>query len=387
MKKREVNLFQVFMSPEAPAEVSKVLTSGFIGQGKKVDQLEEELKKYFGVRYLSVINSATSAEHLSWMLLEKPNSSSGWPGLQDGDEILCTPLTCTASNWPILFARPKLKIKWVDIDPETLNMDLQDLRRKIGPRTKAIQLVHWSGTPNDLDEIKKIQLETKEMFGFKPAVLEDSAHSWGSKYKGKLIGNHGNIVTFSMQAIKHVTSIDGGVIIYPHHELWKEGDLLKWYGIDRRESRSDFRCEADVPRAGTKWHMNDVSATVGLCNLKYADWIVSKHQQNAAYYDSELFNFNGISLPRKGSDQYESAFWIYSMLVEDRPSFTKWMNECGIHVSQVHERNDKHTCAREFKSHLPQLDKTIPKLTHIPVHHGVSEEDRAYIMYCLKQGW
>ncbi len=108
-----------------------------------------------------------------------------------------------------------MKIKWVDIDPTTLNMDLDDLERKITPKTKAIILVHWGGYPNDLDRIKQIQNNAKRRFGFKPAVIEDGAHSFGSKYKGDYLGNHGNMVMYSFQAIKHITSIDGGALILP----------------------------------------------------------------------------------------------------------------------------------------------------------------------------
>lgn len=381
---RKIDLFKVFMSPEAPEEVTKVLQSGFIGQGPKVDELESKLKEYFGVRYLLAVNSGTSAEHLSWMLLKRPNPDSNWAGLQPGDEVLCTPLTCTASNWPVVLAG--LKIKWVDIDPTTLNMDLDDLERKITPKTKAIQLVHWGGYPNDLDRIAKIQEKTQEAMGFKPVVLEDCAHAFGSKFNNRFIGTHGNIATFSLQAIKHITSVDGGFITIPHHDLWKRGDLLKWYGIDRRSPRVDFRCEADITEIGTKWHMNDVCAAVGLANLKYADTIISKHKNNAAFYDQTLSNIHGLTTLTR-HDNRESAFWIYSLLVEDRSSFTKWMNECGIAVSQVHERNDKHTCVKEFRTHLPNLDKVVGNLTHIPVGWWVSEEDREYIVECIKKGW
>lgn len=291
---------------------------------------------------------------------------------------------CTASNWPVALAR--LKIKWVDIDPETLNMDLKDLERKVTPTTRAIQLVHWGGYPNDLDAIKGIQVKTQEIMGFKPAVLEDCAHAFGSMYKGRSVGTQGNISTFSMQAIKHVTSVDGGFIILPHHDLWKEGDLLKWYGIDRRGPRSDFRCEEDVYRVGNKWHMNDVMATVGLSNLKIADNIIKKHKENAAFYDRELKGIEGLKVLTR-SPGFDSSFWIYSLLVEDRGSFTKWMKECGISVSQVHERNDKHTCMREYRTHLPNLDATIGKITHIPVGSWVTNEDRQYIVDCIRKGW
>jgi len=382
MKRETIQLFKVFMSENAAPEVSKVLNSGYIGQGEKVEQFESKLQDFFMKDYIVTLNSGTSGLHLALDLLKK--SSGKWPGLEDGDEVLATSLTCTASNFPIL--ANNLNIKWVDVDPTTLNMDLDDLSRKISPKTKAIMLVHWGGYPNDLDRIKEIQNKCFELYGFKPAVIEDGAHSFGSKYKGKHIGNHGNMTMYSLQAIKHITAIDGGLLLLPHQELYDRAKLLRWYGIDRNSNRKDFRCEADIQEWGFKFHMNDVCATVGMENLKHADEIVSKHQSNAKFYDENLQNIPGLTTLTR-HEGHESAFWIYSMLVENRDGFYKHMKDCGIVVSQVHERNDKHTCVEDYKSSLPTLDKIIGKVVSIPVGWWVTDEDRQYIVDCIKKGW
>ena len=379
---KQIDLFKVHMAPTAAEEVAKVLNSGYIGQGPKVDEFENQLKNYFNHDFIQTVNSGTSALHMALHMLKKPNTN--WPGIQDGDEVLATALTCTASNFPIL--ANGLKIKWVDINSTTLNMDLDDLARKITPKTKAIILVHWGGYPSDLNKIKQIQNKAEELYGFKPAVIEDGAHSFGSKYMGKYIGTHGNLTMYSLQAIKHITSIDGGLLLSPHQELHRRGKLIRWYGIDRDSNRKDFRCEADIEEWGFKFHMNDVCATVGIENLKHADELIKKHQLNAAYYDKHLKNVNGVTLLDR-HEGHESTFWIYSMLVDDRDSFYKWMKECGIVVSQVHERNDKHSCVKDFKSSLPTLDKTIGKIVSIPVGWWVSNEEREYIVDCIKKGW
>ena len=393
--KKNIPLFKVFMSENAGPEVTKILNSGYIGQGPKVEEFESNLQKYFNRDYIVTLNSGTSGLHLALELLKKPNKKvvnhSGyaftenfWPGIQDGDEVLCTSLTCTASNFPVL--ANNLKIKWVDIDPTTLNMDLDDLARKITPKTKVIMLVHWGGYPNDLDKIKNIQSKCQEMYGFKPAVIEDGAHSFGSKYKGKHLGNHGNVVMYSLQAIKHITSVDGGLLLLPHQELYDRAKLMRWYGIDRNSNRKDFRCEADIQEWGFKFHMNDVCATVGIENLKFADEIIGKHQSNAKFYDENLFGVEGVTTLKREKG-HDSAFWIYSMLVENRDDFYTWMNECGITVSQVHERNDKHSCVIDYKTQLPTLDKTIGKVVSIPVGWWVGQEEKEYIINCIKKGW
>ena len=271
-------------------------------------------------------------------------------------------------------------------DPETVNMDLDDVARKITPKTKVIMLVHWGGYPNDLDKIKEIQERAHRMYGFKPAVIEDGAHSFGSTYKGKSIGTHGNLTMFSLQAIKHITSIDGGLLLSPHKKLNDRARLIRWYGIDRDGDRKDFRCEADIEEWGYKFHMNDVCATVGIENLKHADEIIEKHKSNAKFYDENLKDVEGLTLLKR-EDGFDSSFWIYSVLVNDRDRFYKHMGDHGISVSQVHERNDKHTCVREFVCSLPNLDKTIGKMVSIPVGWWVTPEDRQYIVDTIKKGW
>jgi dTDP-4-amino-4,6-dideoxygalactose transaminase len=401
MKKRKeiIPLFKVFMSPDAKVEVGKVLDSGYIGQGPKVDEFESKLKDYFNYDFITTVNAGTSALHLALHMLKKPQSFSEYisipggaivgtntdfPGIEEGDEVLGTAMTCTASNWPIL--ANGLKIKWVDIDPTTLNMDLDDLARKITPKTKAIIGVHWGGYPLDLDRIKKIQEQAYRDFGFKPVLIEDCAHAFGSKLHNKVIGSHGNLSMFSLQAIKHLTAVDGGLLMLPNQDLYQRSKLLRWYGIDRESNRKDFRCETDIVEWGFKFHMNDVNATIGMENMKHVDGLIKRHQENAKYYDANLKDTNGVTLleRRKG---FESSFWIYSMLVEDRAGFYKWMKECNIMVSQLHERNDRHTCTKEFRTQLPALDRTIGKVVSIPVGWWVSDEEREYIVECIKKGW
>lgn len=377
-----IPLFKVKMSENAITKVSDVLRSGYIGQGSQVEEFEKNLKIWFNNDYILTMNSATSAEHLAIYMLK--NKKNEWPGIEIGDEILATPLTCTASNFPII--TNGFNIKWVDVDSNTLNMDLDDLARKITNKTKAIMLVHWGGYPVDLDEVKDIQERAKSIIGFKPAVIEDCAHAIGSTYKDKKLGSHGNFCTFSFQAIKHMTSVDGGILVCPHQDLYRRGKLLRWYGIDRETNRKDFRCEGDIEEIGFKFHMNDVCAAIGNENLKELNNTIEIHQNNASFYDKSLNDFNGISLLERAKDR-TSSFWLYTMLVDRRDDFMEKMKSDGIMVSRVHERNDKHTCVKQFRSQLPNLEKIIDKMICIPVGWWVSPEERQYIVNKIKEGW
>lgn len=390
-----IPLFKVYMSEEAIKRSTEVLRSGYIGQGPVVDEFEDYLKIYLKNDKVLTLNSATSAEHLALHLLKKPSSNitvmdgagstkNEWPGLEPGDEILATALTCLASNFPIILGG--YKIKWVDVDPLTLNMDLDDLARKISPKTKAIMLVFWGGMPVDMTKLESIQSRAQSMYGFKPAIIIDGAHSFGSTFNNKPINNFGHITTYSFQAIKHVTSVDGGALVLPHSELYRRGKLLRWYGIDRNENRKEFRCESDVEEAGTKWHMNDVNAAIGLENLKASKNILNAFIENAEYYNQELKNVPGVTLltPTPGA---KSAYWLFTMKVTNRDDFTARLSEKGIVTSRVHERNDKHTATRPYISQLPTLDKVSKEMICIPVGWWVSREDREYVAKTIKEGW
>lgn len=393
---KPIPLFKVFMSNTAPKNVEEVLMSGFVGEGKKVKDFEDKLKIYFGNKNLVVLNSATSALHLAIHMLKKPNNLienthkhapqlSEWPGLNPGDEVLTCPLTCTATNWPIL--ANGLEIKWVDANLDTCNMCLEDLEHKLSPKTKIIMLVHWGGSPIDLDSVERIKDVCKEKYGFRPVVIEDAAHAFGSTYKGRKLGstNHDNFVVYSFQAIKHLTSVDGGCLILPDNRSLKRAKLLRWYGIDREENTKDFRCENNIEEWGFKFHMNDVCATIGLSNLPHIETIIEKHRQNAAYYTEELKNIKDVEVFENGNNS--SSHWVYTIKVERQKSFIELMKRKEIMVSRIHERNDKHSCVSQYKVNLPNIDKLVNKMVSIPVGWWLTKEEREYIVESIKEGW
>ena len=384
-KNTEVPLFKVFVAPEAAALTTKTLSSGFISQGKRVEEFELALQKYLQNPYVLTLNSATSGLHLALHMLKAPGGA--WPGLKPGDEVLTPSLTCTATNWPIL--ANGLKPKWVDVDPETANINLADLKCKLSPTTKVIQFVHWGGSPVDLDAIKDIQSFAYERFGFTPAVIEDAAHAIGAEWKGRKIGSleNGNIVVFSLQAIKHLTTGDGGLLLLPEKRLYRRGKLLRWYGIDRDKRNyrgKDFRLESDVKEYGFKMHMNDLSASLGLANLPHLDHILRCHRENAYFYDTQLAGVNGVTLLKLPGNA-TSSFWIYTFHVVNKLEFIDFMKKKDIIVSQVHARNDTHTVCAPYRVHLPLLDRVETSLICIPVGWWVTKSEREYIVSAIKE--
>jgi dTDP-4-amino-4,6-dideoxygalactose transaminase len=366
--KKTIPLFKVFMSESVMEPLKKVLLSSYIGQGPQVELFEKLLTDYLNNRCVLTLNNGTSGLHLALRLA----------GVGYGDEVITTPLTCTATNWPIL-ANGASPI-WADIDPATANIDYKAIEALVTKKTKAIMMVHWGGYPCEIDEINTIA----NRFNLK--TIEDCAHAFGAKYKGKMVGNHSDFCCFSFQAIKHFTTVDGGMLTCKDEAQYRRGKLLRWYGIDRESPRQDFRCEEDIQEWGYKFHMNDICATIGIEQLKFVDKILSSHRANARYYSSSLKNMTGITFLEEKPDRIAS-YWLYTMKVERREDFVRHMKECGIAVSRVHERNDKHTCVSQFKRNLPRLEDFVKTMICIPVGWWVEAEDREYVVDCIKKGW
>jgi dTDP-4-amino-4,6-dideoxygalactose transaminase len=381
-----IPLFKVYMSERVAEEVPKTLMSGFITQGPKVEEFERQLSVKLDNPYVLTLNSATSGLTLALRLLQKNNIEVGWPGInKDTDVVLTTPLTCTATNWPIL--ANGMKLQWVDVDPKTCCMSLEDLERKITKRTKVIYVVHWGGSPIDLDKLDLVLERKRREIGFKPWVIEDCAHAFMSKYDGKYLGNHNNICVYSLQAIKHLTTGDGGLITLPNVDLYERAKLLRWYGIDRDKrnySRKDFRLENDVEEWGYKFHMNDLNATIGLCNLQEIDNVIGGHQHNAKRYNTELQGLQKVTL-LEHSDKVESSYWLYTLMVDDVEAFINFMKEKGVTASQVHKRNDVHSCVSEYLCDLPNLTAIEGHYVCIPVGWWVTDKEVSWIVESIKE--
>ena len=360
-------MFRVAMSPEVDSELLRVIHSGWIGQGEGVKQFENQLANYFDNRNVLTLAAGTHGLSLALRLI----------GVGRGDEVITTPLTCTATNMPIM--QTGAKIVWADVKRD-LNIDPKSIKKCITKKTKAIMLVHWGGYPCDMEEIKKVAGDIP--------IIEDCAHAYGSEYQGNPVGSceYSDYAMFSFQAIKHLTSVDGGALCCRHPEDYDRGKLLRWYGIDRESPRTDFRCEEDIVDWGYKFHMNDVCATIGMENMEIAQENIYAAMNNAKFYEDELKHLDGIELPQMAEDR-KSSYWLFTMLVENRSDFTHMMGSKGIAVSRVHERNDKHTCFKKFRKDLPGLESIIDKMICIPVGWWLSAEDRRYIIDSIKEGW
>jgi dTDP-4-amino-4,6-dideoxygalactose transaminase len=355
-----IPLFKVFMPESVIEPLRKVLLCGYIGEGPQVEEFERRLAPWFTNNNVLALNNGTAALQLALRLAD----------VGYGDEVVSTPMTCSATNEPILAMGAR--IVWSDINPWTGNIDPADVVRKITPKTKAIMCVHWGGYPCDLDELNTIAVE----HGVK--LIEDACHAFGSTYHSKPIGAHSDFACFSFQAIKEMTTVDGGALVCKSKVDRERGRLLRWYGIDRKAECKDLRCENDILEYGYKFHMNDVTAVIGLEQLKYVGKTIEKHRTNAARYDKAFEKLKAVQPLRYKNDR-SSAHWLYTMRVKNRQRFMEHMKAANITVSQVHARNDTHTVFKDFKCDLPGVDEFVSEQVSIPVGWWLTEKDVSYI--------
>jgi len=356
-----VPLFKVFMPRSVIRPLKKVLFSGYIGEGPQVEEFERRLMPWFGCENVLALNNGTAAIQLALRLA----------GVGPGDEVISTPMTCVATNEPILAAGAR--IRWADIDPQTGNIDPEDVAKKITAKTKAIVVVHWGGYPCELNELNRLAAAR----GIK--LIEDACHAFGSTYQGKPIGSFSDFTCFSFQAIKEITTVDGGALVCRTKDDCQRGRLLRWYGIDRKTNRKDFRCEEDIKEFGYKFHMNDVTAAIGIEQLKYVKANLEKTRDHASRYNQAFSGLANIKPLNYRPDRL-SSYWIYTLLAKQQAEFAAWMKKSKIVVSRVHARNDSHSMFKDFAVKLPGVDNFVSRQMCIPVGWWLKPKEVGYII-------
>lgn len=345
-------------------ELEKILYSGYIAEGEPVYEFERNFASHFNLRNVLALHSGTDALHLALLLA----------GVSTGDEVISTALTAEPTNVAITMVGAK--VIWGDVDPSTGLLDPQSVRSLITEKTKAIIVVHYAGMVCDMDEFNKISLE------FNIPIIEDAAHALGSKYNGEFVGNNSQYTIFSLQAIKHMTTVDGGFLTFSSPDQVQRAKRMRWFGLDKGKSR----LENDITETGYKYAMNNVNATIGNVQMKYVGSVIDKYIDNGKYFDEHLKNVDGVELV-KYYQNTSPSYWLYTMKVKNRDKFIDLLTSNGISASPLHYRNDLHSIFQSSKRELPNLDKFYSEMVHIPCGWWVNEEDRAKIVDVIKKGW
>ncbi|MBS1647825.1 MAG: DegT/DnrJ/EryC1/StrS family aminotransferase [Bacteroidetes bacterium] len=365
-----IPIFNTHINPNAFELVKETLYGTFLSEGNIVKKFEEQLNKQLGLINITTLNSGTSALHLA---LDLAN-------VKEGDEVICPAQTFVASALVII--QQRAKPVFADIDYETGNISVTSIKNKITPKTKAIMAVHWGGYPCDMDEINAIAKENNLI------VIEDAAHALGAIYKNKPVGTISDYTCFSFQAIKHLTTGDGGAITVKSNQKYKEAVTKRWFGIDRENAAPSELGERmyDIKQLGYKYHLNNYAAALGIANLTDFKIRMERRLKIAKLYDEKLTNISGIKLFNYKFDR-RSAYWLYGMHVEKRLDFIRALKEKGITASVIHQRIDRNNVFGGMCNDLQNQAKFEETQIHIPIHDAVNEDAAEYIIDSIKQGW
>ena len=367
---KAIRTWSTFIPQETISEVAKTLRSKWINTGKKEKELRNKAQHKWNFPYCVAVCNGTSALRASLAVL----------GVGLGDEVVTTPYTFIATNTAIL--EQGAKPVFADIKYDDLNIDPKSIETKITPRTKAIIVVHYGGNPCDMDEIREIGKKHNL------PILEDAAHALGSQYKGEYIGAKGDIIIFSLQVVKIITSGDGGLISTTDSKYYEKLKRIIWYGIDRDEKRTNLlnplpeSFHGDV--LGFKYNMNDITATLACVALDHYDEAAKKRRIIGERYRKKLAGLSKIKLIKYYDDR-KPNYQIFPIHVQNRVGFAKYMHKHGIMVNINNRRNDIYPMFGGFREDLLMTARADKDVILLPMHADLTENQVSHIIKRIQE--
>lgn len=345
-------------------EVSKVFSTGWLGLGATVFEFENAIKDFLGAKNVIAVNTGTSALHLAL---------DGY-GIGSGDEVIVPSLTFCASVQAItaLGAVPV----FCEIDPKTLNIDVNDLEHRITKNTKAIMPVHYCGLPCEMDRI----FEIAKSHNLK--IVEDAAHAFGSNYKGKMIGSFGDATCFSFDPIKNITCGEGGAIVTEDDDFAELVRTKRILGIDKdtwHRYKNERSWDYGVITQGYRYHMSNVNAAIGLSQLKKFEEFDRRKKEIVGYYNS-LLKLDGIELLDWNLDSTSPFTYIVRVLDNKRESLAKFLNDNGIGTGIHYIPNHIQPFFKKFSTALPVTEKVSEEILTLPLYYDMSDEQVSLVV-------
>ena len=361
--------------------VSEVLRSGWITSGPKLAEFEEGIRNYCGVSRVLALNSATSAMELVLKTLD----------IKEGDEIITSPYTYTATS--SVAVHRGIKPKYIDVKKDTFFMDYEKLADAITDKTKVIMPVDIGGMPIDYDIIKEIlKIKNREDI----IINCDSAHSFGARYKGKIVGTQCDFHSFSFHAVKNLTTAEGGAVVFNKNN---RGDILDLEKIMRftslhgqsKDALSKMKAgswEYDIITDGFKCNMTDINAAIGLVQLKRYPKMLAKRKKIFSIYN-EILEEEGLTiLPvTETKDKTESSYHLYLSRVKDitvdkRNEIIEDMAKKGIATNVHYKPLPMMTLYKKLGYKMedyPNAYKQYVNEISLPVYSSLELDDAKYI--------
>lgn len=361
-KRGNVPLFYPHIPKNSIKSLKKVLSGRWIGQGPLVDDFEKKFEKKFTNKLPCIaVGSGTDALHLAYLLA----------GIKKNDEIICPVFTCTATNIPLLYIGAK--IKFADIDPDTLNISIDHVKKLITKKTKAIVFVNYGGLPCNLKELNIVAKKNNIK------LIQDAAQSLGSTYNKKPITEYSDFTIFSFQAIKHISSGDGGLLCIKDKNLKKKAYRMRWFGIDRLKKQGGT-WENDIKEIGYKYQMTDLGASILLESLKEFNKISSYRKKIFNIYLEKLINNKFIKIINQ-TGKFTHSAWLFTILTDKKDHLQKKLRLAKIESNQVHFRNDRYSIFKKFikNKKFPNMNFVEKKYLVLPIHTKMTISDAHYV--------
>lgn len=372
MKKLEV----VFAKPHIPEntimEIDKVLKSGWITTGHKAKEFEEKFSEFLGTGKSLAVANGTAALHLAYAALE----------IGPGDEVVVPSFTfCSTINMLVHLGATPI---FADIDEETLCLDPNDVEKKITPKTKAIVVVHFAGKPAPIDKFEKI------VKGKKIKIIEDVAHAFMTKYKGKYIGSGKNLYAFSFYATKNLTTAEGGIVIGKNKRFMERIRILSMHGISKQAWNrygKEGTWKYDVLTPGYKYNMTDIQAVIGLSQLEVANESRSKRLILVNRYLRNLSKNENLILPSEPTEKGSRHAWhLFTIRLNKNSDITRdelfvKLKEYGIGTSVHFIPNHMQSFYKKTygKIKLPVTEKVFKSILSLPLYEDLTTEQVDYV--------
>ncbi|MFQ5889667.1 MAG: UDP-4-amino-4,6-dideoxy-N-acetyl-beta-L-altrosamine transaminase [Gemmatimonadota bacterium] len=350
------------------AAVVEVLRSDWVTGGPKVAEFEEAFAKYVGAAHAVSFSSGTAALHGAVFAA----------GIRPGDEAIATPLTfCATANCVLYQGAVPV---FADVCPDTLNIDPEEIRRRITARTKAILPVDYAGHPADLDPI----LGLAERYGL--TVIEDACHALGARYRARRVGSISTMTAFSFHPVKHITTGEGGMVATDDAELARRLRRFRNHGIDRdaRERQEDGQLRYDMVSLGYNYRLTDIASALGLSQLRKLDGNLVRRRRIAARYFSAFSGMPGVVPPAERED-VTPAWHLYPIRLDlerlntSRDEVFRMLRSANIGVQVHYIPVHYHPYYRERfgyrRGEYPIAESAYGALLSVPMFHGMSDED------------
>lgn len=345
---------------EELAEIEKVFATGWLGLGSTVFEFENQVKQYLGAENVIAVNTGTSALHIAL---------DGF-GITAGDEVIVPSLTFCADIQAItaLGAAPV----FCEVDPDTLNVDPNDIRERITPRTRAIMPVHYRGQVCDMDALLDIAGQHNLI------VIEDAAHAFGSSYKGQKVGSFGHAACFSFDPIKNLTCGEGGAVVLQDNDIAEQIRRKRILGIDKdtwhryRNQRTWFY---EVTTQGYRYHMSNINAAIGLAQLKKLDRFLDRKRALVASYNQKLADLTDIQVIDMDLDQTAPFTYIIKVLNGRRDQAIPFLAERGVGAGVHYIANHIQPFFAPYAEPMPVTEKLWKQILTLPLHAEMTEAD------------